>query len=174
MARFESSFAAFVISRKLFLIAFSLTLVTCMSVGLNNLYFDSSYRVFFSEKNPELLAFEALENTYTKDDNVIMVLTPETGTIFQQDNLAAIKQLTTSAWQMPYSNRVDSLSNFQYSRSVGDDLIVTDLVNDTGSLTDKEIQLIKQVSISGPPSFPENDPGNENNLSKEPNSGRES
>ena len=29
------------------------------------------------------------------------------------------------------------------------------------------IQSIKQVSISGPPSFPENDPGDENNLSKE-------
>lgn len=150
MSRFESSFAAFVVSRKWFLIAFSLTLVTCMSVGVSNLYFDSSYRVFFSEKNPELLAFEALENTYTKDDNVIMVLTPETGTIFQQDNLAAIKQLTTAAWQMPYSNRVDSLSNFQFSRAVGDDLIVTDLVNDSSSLTDKEIQSIKQAALAEP------------------------
>ena len=119
-------------------------LVATLSSGIGKLYFDSSYRVFFSEKNPELLAFEALENTYTKDDNIIIVLSPNEGTIFEQKNLIAIEELTESAWQMPYSNRVDSMANFQFTRAVEDDLIVKDLVKNAAQLSAEEIKNIRQ------------------------------
>ncbi len=83
---FETVAASFIVANKWVLIALAATLVATLSSGMDKLYFDSSYRVFFSEKNPELLAFEALENTYTKDDNIIIVLSPNEGTIFEQKN----------------------------------------------------------------------------------------
>ena len=98
---FETLGANFIVANKWFLIALAIVLVATLSSGMSKLYFDSSYRVFFSEKNPELLAFEALENTYTKDDNIIIVLSPYEGTIFEQRNLIAIEELTESAWQIP-------------------------------------------------------------------------
>ena len=80
---FEATAANFIVARKWLLIALAAALVAILSSGIGKLYFDSSYRVFFSDKNPELLAFEALENTYTKDDNIIIVLSPNEGTIFE-------------------------------------------------------------------------------------------
>ena len=147
---FETVAANFIVSNKWVLIALAATLVATLSSGLDKLYFDSSYRVFFSEKNPELLAFEALENTYTKDDNIIIVLSPNEGTIFEQKNLIAIEKLTEAAWQMPYSNRVDSMANFQFTRAMEDDLVVKDLVKNAAQLSKGEIKTIKEVALSEP------------------------
>ena len=147
MTQFESKFAAFVIAHRALIVVACLACVAFMSLGTGRLYFDSSYRVFFSEKNPELLAFEAIENTYAKDDNVMVVLTPKTGTVFETENLAAIENITTSAWQIPYSNRVDSLANFQFTRAFSDDLIVTDLIKNANDLTVEEITTIKTEII---------------------------
>ena len=142
---FETVAANFIVANKWVLIALAVTLVATLSSGIGKLYFDSSYRVFFSEKNPELLAFEALENTYTKDDNIIIVLSPNEGTIFEQKNLIAIEELTQSAWQMPYSNRVDSMANFQFTHAVEDDLIVKDLVKNAAQLSAEEIKNISKL-----------------------------
>ena len=44
--------------------------------GASKLEFSTNYRVFFSEANPELQAFEELQNTYTKNDNFFFVVEP--------------------------------------------------------------------------------------------------
>jgi len=61
------------------------------------LKFDTDYRVFFSEDNPELLAFERLKNTYTKNDNVLFVLAPKDGQVFSHETLVAVAWLTKAA-----------------------------------------------------------------------------
>jgi predicted RND superfamily exporter protein len=86
--------------------------------------------VFFSEANPELQAFENLQNTYTKNDNFFFVIEPRSGHAFDAETLAAVEQLTEAAWQIPYAIRVDSVSNFQHTYAIEDDLIVEDLVSD--------------------------------------------
>ena len=105
-------------------------LVAVAASGGRFLTFKTDYRVFFSEDNPQLLAFEELQNTYTKTDNVLIVLAPEDGNVFTRETLASVATLTKAAWQLPYSLRVDSLTNYQHTRAVGDDLIVADLVPD--------------------------------------------
>jgi predicted RND superfamily exporter protein len=103
------------------------------------LRFDMDYRVFFSEKNPQLLAFDELQNTYTKDDNVILVLAPENGHVFTNETLEAVEWLTQEAWQIPYSIRVNSITNFQYTYADGDELIVEDLITDAKNLSKEQI-----------------------------------
>ena len=44
--------------------------------------------------------------------------------------LAAIEDLTERAWKTPHSMRVDSLSNYQHSESIEDDMSVGDLYED--------------------------------------------
>ena len=107
-------------------------------------------KLFFSDDNPELLAFHKLENTYTKHDNVIIVLAPKDGNVFTRSTLSAIENLTAASWQMPYSSRVDSITNFQYTEAVEDDLIVRDMVTDASSLSDDEVQKVKQAVLSEP------------------------
>ena len=66
--------ARFIIEKRNLLAIISTILFLVFAGGLSNLYFDSSYRAYFSEENPELVAFESMEKIYTKEDNVIIVL----------------------------------------------------------------------------------------------------
>ena len=101
-----------------------------IGAGARHLEFSTNYRVFFSEANPELQAFEELQNTYTKNDNFFFVVEPQEGAAFDRDTMAAVEELTEAAWQIPYTIRVDSVSNFQHTYATEDDLIVEDLVRD--------------------------------------------
>lgn len=133
-----------------FVVLFSLIATILIASGGKNLTFDTDYRVFFSDENPELLAFESLQNTYSKEDNILIALSPKDGTVFTNQNLAAIEWLTKEAWQIPYSNRVDSIANYQHTYAEQDDLIVEDLVYEAENLSDSDIERIKKIALSEP------------------------
>ena len=118
--------------------------------GARFLGFSNDYRVFFSEENPQLIAFENLQNTYTKSDNVLFVIAPADGDVFTPHTLEAVEWLTEQAWQIPYSIRVDSVTNFQYTRAEGDDLIVEDLVMQASELGPGELENIREVAVREP------------------------
>ena len=114
------------------------------------LAFTTDYRAFFSEVNPQLLAFEQLQDTYTKNDNVFFVLAPVDGEVFTPDTLAAVEWLAEQAWQIPYSIRVDSITNFQHTYAEGDELIVGDLITDAQQLSPDEIAQKRAVALAEP------------------------
>lgn len=114
------------------------------------LKFDTDYRVFFGEENPQLIAFEELQNTYTKNDNVLFVLAPKDGQVFTNKTLDAVKWLTNEAWQMPYSIRVDSITNFQHTYAEGDEIIVEDLITDAKTLSEENIVQAKESALQEP------------------------
>jgi len=131
------------------LIFFALAAILAASGG-RFLSFKTDYRVFFSEDNPQLQAFEELQNTYTKTDNVLFVLAPGDGSVFTRETLASVVQLTEAAWQIPYSIRVDSLSNYQHTDAEDDDLIVDDLVTDVDQLDDTGLRRIREIALNEP------------------------
>jgi len=132
-------------------ILLSFMVAVLIASGVKNLTFDTDYRVFFSDENPELLAFEKLQDTYSKEDNILIALTPkEGGELFTAENLAAVEWLTEQAWQIPYSNRVDSISNYQHTYAEKDDLIVEDLIYQAENLTQADIERIKKIALSEP------------------------
>ena len=121
--------------------------------GMSKLEFSSNYRVFFSDENPELAAFEDLQATYTKNDNILFVVEPakkEAGAAFTNKTLALVEKLTTEAWQIPYAIRVDSISNFQYTKAIGDNLLVSDLIVDAKNMSSDELLLRKEISLDEP------------------------
>jgi len=131
------------------LLASLLVAVAC-GFGASKLRFDNSYRVFFGPDNPQLLAFEELENVYAKNDNVLFVLDPASEEAFSQETLAIVKELTDRAWQLPFARRVDSPTNFQHSYAEEDDLIVDDLVWDPASSTDADLAAALAVALEEP------------------------
>ena len=54
----------------------ALAAVAAAASGGRLLDFSNDYRVFFSDKNPELVAFDNFQATYTKNDNILFVLLP--------------------------------------------------------------------------------------------------
>lgn len=150
MEKFETAYARWVVNNRLLIVVVCLVVVAGLGAGGAKLRFDTSYRAFFSADNPELIAFENVENTYNKDDNIIAILAPQDGDVFTRDTLAAIEEFTTAAWQTPYSNRVDSITNFQYTVSEEDDLIVRDMVKDAASLSDAALAETRRAVMAEP------------------------
>ena len=128
----------------------SLLVVATAGSGIQFLNFNRDLRVFFSKENPQLQSLEELENTYTKADNVAFVLAPKDGHVFTRETLYAVEKLTERAWQMPYSIRVDSVTNYQHSWTQGDDLYVQDLVKDARKLSDLELEEKRKIALSEP------------------------
>ena len=75
--------------------------VFAFASGGQFLQFDNDYRVFFSKENPQLVAFESMQDIYAKNDNVLIMLEPDSGKAFDKTTLAAVIELTEQAWQIP-------------------------------------------------------------------------
>ncbi|MCU7840732.1 MAG: MMPL family transporter [Candidatus Thiodiazotropha sp. (ex Troendleina suluensis)] len=146
----SEAFFQFVLKHRLLVIFLAVTLSILMGSGVKQLQFSNDYRMFFSEDNPQLKAFEKLQNTYTKNDNVLFVIEPRNGKIFTRETLTAVAALTKEAWQIPYSLRVDSITNFQHTYAEGDDLVVEDLVLDPQLLTEEQLADKQQIATSDP------------------------
>ncbi|MFK8066834.1 MAG: RND family transporter [Gammaproteobacteria bacterium] len=150
MGAIEKNLGAWVIRYRWMIILMSLVLVGLAASGGKFLKFTNDYRIFFSDDNPELLAFEALEKRYSKTDTVVFVLEPKSGNVFTPEILSVVEELTEEAWQVPYSSRVDSISNYQHTEAEEDDLIVRDLYENATELSATEIEKIKTISTTEP------------------------
>lgn len=118
--------------------------------GVQNLGFTTSYRVFFAEGNPQMKAFDDMQDTYSKSDNILFMAVPKSGNVYNQQTMQLVQELTDEAWQLPYSTRVDSLSNYQNTVAEEDDLIVEDLIEDASALDQPKLDYIKQVASVEP------------------------
>ena len=118
--------------------------------GMRLLTFSNDSRMFFSKENPQLQALEELEKTYTKVENVLYILIPKSGNLFEKKSLAALEFLTEESWKIPFSSRVDSLSNYQHTQAFEDDLMVADLIRDAEILSDEDIARIKRIATTEP------------------------
>jgi predicted RND superfamily exporter protein len=143
-------FFQLILKRNIVVILCVVAISLLMGSGIQHLRFNNDYRMFFSEENPQLKAFEQLQNTYTKNDNVLFVIAPQDGKVFTQETLTAVKELTQEAWQIPYSIRVDSVTNFQHTFAEGDDLVVEDLVLDPASLDAETLVEKQRIATSDP------------------------
>jgi len=150
LASLEADLGRWVITHRWWVISVCLVVVAIAASGMRFLSFDRDNRIFISEQNPQFQALEALENTYVKNYNLLFILAPRDGGVFSREALAAVEELTEAAWQIPYSSRVDSITNFQYSYAEQDDLIVEDLVSNSINLSDSELQRIKSIALAEP------------------------
>ncbi len=150
MKDFEANYGKWILKHRWLVIIACLFAVILAASGGRFLSFTNNYRVFFSEENPQLKAFDALERMYTKNDNVMFIVTPKDGNVFSKETLMVVEALTEQAWQLPFSIRVDSISNFQHTTAEGDDLIVQDLVEDAETLSAEDIARIKNIALNDP------------------------
>ena len=133
-----------------------LVLVITLAVGVlaasggRFIEFKNDYQYFFREDNPQLRAFEDLQAIYTKNDNTVIVLAPESGKVFTPETLAAVGEMTEKAWLLPFATRVDSITNFQHTRATEDDLIVDDLVDLEREYSAKELDELEAIALAEP------------------------
>ncbi|MBM5028783.1 MMPL family transporter [Vibrio parahaemolyticus] len=125
-------------------------LIIVATIGGKNLYFRGDYDIFFDGTNKQLLAFDEIQTTFAKTDNLAIVIAPEDGDIFTPQTLSLIQKITVDAWQVPYSSRVDSIANYQHTEAFDDDLLVEDLLFSEYELTPERISKVKSIALSEP------------------------
>ncbi|ENN6982431.1 MMPL family transporter [Vibrio parahaemolyticus] len=125
-------------------------LIIVATMGGKNLYFRGDYDIFFDGTNKQLLAFDEIQTTFAKTDNLAIVIAPEDGDIFTPQTLSLIQKITVDAWQVPYSSRVDSIANYQHTEAFEDDLLVEDLLYSEYELTPERISKVKSIALSEP------------------------
>jgi len=109
-----------------------------------------TYQDMLSPTFPPLIAYENIQNEYTRDDNIQVVVAPKNGDVFTQKTLSLVHILTEKLWETPYSVRVDSLTNFQNTTANGDDLIVAPLVVSPALLTQETLATIRNTALTDP------------------------
>ena len=147
---FEARFARWVIDYRWWILPLSIVLVAALASGGRLLQFSADYRIFFQEDNPERLAYEALERTFSKTNNFSFLIAPHNGNVFTPETLAVVVALTEQGWLLPFATRVDSISNYQHTEAEGDDLIVQDLVLDPTSLSTIQTERIRSIALHEP------------------------
>jgi uncharacterized protein len=150
MDELSVAFGKWVIHRRWLVILAAIAISAGLISGGRFLVFNGDYRIFFSDDNPYLKAFDLIERTYTKTDNILFVIKAKEGDVFNAETLDTIKQMTDEAWKMPYSSRVDSVTNYQHSYAEDDDLTVRDLVPAPTSVTKVEADYIRNVATTDP------------------------
>ncbi|MXZ73387.1 MAG: MMPL family transporter [Acidobacteria bacterium] len=129
-------------------VAGSLLLMLAAGAGARLIGVTNDYLVLFRDDNPQLLAFQAMENRFSASDRALIAVAPREGSVFTREALGAVVELTDAAWGAPYSSRVDSLTNFNHSEAFGeDDLIVAPLVEDATSLSDADLAGIESIAL---------------------------
>lgn len=147
----KNLFGEFLLNNRILCLIALLFFTLLGALGGQFLYFDNDYRAFFGKENPQLNAFEKLQQTYTQVDNVNFAFEPLEGLKANAPEvLAAVEELTEMGWQLPYSIRVDSLSNHQHTEVDQDDLIVRDLYFDALNMEEEDKRLVEKVSTSEP------------------------
>lgn len=125
-------------------------LIVASALGAKNLYFRGDYKVFFEDDNPQRMAFEHMQNTFSKNENVSIIIAPKSGNVFTENTLTLIQKMTEQAWQTPMSIRVDSLTNFQHTWAEDEDLVVDDLVLEPINISVDELERVKKIALNEP------------------------
>lgn len=127
-----------------------LALVFAAGYGLPQTKVTSDFEVFFGADHPQLKVYHEIQNTYSKTDNVFFVIAPKDKQVFTQQTLSIVAELTEAAWLLPYSSRVDSITNFQHTIAEGDDLFVDDLVPAPATASQEQLAAAQQIAIAEP------------------------
>ena len=141
-------YIAFLLRRRWLVLASAVVLMLAMGAGLRFIIMSNDWRDLLDEDNPQLVAFDALEHTYSSTNAALIAVAPKGGSVFTREALGAIEELTEAAWRIPWSSRVDSLTNYNHTQAEGDDLIVEPLVDDAGALSGPDIARIKKIALS--------------------------
>jgi len=148
-ANFIDRYTDFIVANRWWVIVACLAATVALGSGARNITLAADYRVFFGDENPDLLAWEKMEEIYTKNDAIVFAIQPHEGDVFTERTLDLVRSLTLDGWQITSSTRVDSITNFQHSWAENDDLAVGDLLP-PGDIGAEAIARVREVALNDP------------------------
>lgn len=137
----KKDFAKLLIKYRYLSIGLVIIVVCLLATGLTKLTFNPDLETYFPEGHPAVIRYNEIDDMFIPTDNLIIAVHSNEGTLFNGDSLKVIEELTRKSWTIPYSVRVDSLTNYSYVKSVNDDLIVEPFIEEAEK---KSIEFIEK------------------------------
>jgi len=131
---------------KYLIIIGSTIVVALLSLSLQNLAFEGSYKIWFDKDSRIIKDYEAFRSRFSGDDTFIVAFKDERG-IFTQKAVRTILRLTKEFKKIEGVRKVDSLSNYQNISSEDDDIIVEDFLYGDENLSQKKQLALKDDLI---------------------------
>ncbi len=145
---FKSRLINWIVDHPQSILLTTVLIVALFALGLTNLSISNDFRVYLSEDNPQLIAFDSFENNYVKSDSATFVVTAKQGDLFTKQGLTLIHELTQRSWLVEYAYRVSSLTNYQYTQSSNDEINTNYLVDDPKTLDIDSLQATREIALS--------------------------
>lgn len=128
-----------------------LFIVLALIPGLYKLEFDYGHRGYFKADNELILTLDKFEQTFSGDDRVALIVHSEDG-IFDVETASFIQMLTDELSLMKDIIRVDSLTNYNYTRSSAADVFIAPFLlpesGDAKDLTQDFLDKRKKVALN--------------------------
>ena len=142
------SWTSFIINARWAVIAMTIFLVALAGYGVTFVVLKADFREYFPDNALYVNDFDRMEETYINADTILLVIAPKKGDLFNQDTLSFVEEMTNQAWALPYVSRVDSITNFQHTNAINDELNVAPLVENARTLSDIRINQIKDIALN--------------------------
>src|SRR5688572_3136788 len=137
----------FIERRRFLSLLLGLAVVAAFLPGMKHLSADFTHRAFFFSDDPLLLEFEAFERRFGNDENVVIAVHSESG-VFDPDTAGLLNEMTEALWKVPEVIRVDSLANFNWVHSSGDDIMVERFIPDDQPLTQELLNERQKIAMA--------------------------
>ncbi len=137
----KKDFAKLLIKYRYLSIGLVIIVACLLATGLTKLTFNPDLETYFPQGHPAVVRYNEIDDMFIPTDNLIIAVHSNEGTLFNNDSLKVIEELTRKSWTIPYSVRVDSLTNYSYVKSVNDDLIVEPFIEEAEK---KSIEFIER------------------------------
>ena len=142
--------AQLLVKHRIRLSLFSLVIVFISALGGTHLGFSTDYRDIFMEDNRQLTDFDQLQSIFHESESLVFLITPANGSVFSKSALRTLEAITKDSWQIPYSQGVHSLLNFQRSTPDNDEFSVNYLVPNAKTISDSQINEIEDFILNEP------------------------
>ena len=126
----KKDFSKLLIKFRYISIGLSALVVCLLATGLTKLTFNPDLETYFPEGHPAVLRYNEIDDMFVPTDNLIIAVHSKEESLFNKESLKVIEELTKKSWTIPYSVRIDSLTNYSYVQSIKDDLIVEPFIED--------------------------------------------
>ncbi|MBA53916.1 MAG: hypothetical protein CMK89_05620 [Pseudomonadales bacterium] len=124
----------------------TLTLLILLSGQLLHMAFNGNVNVMFDEDDPYYQRLQQLNQDFIESHYLVVLIKPGNETIYNNEALRIIRELSDAMERLPHVVRVDALTNFPHLQVEGDSLSVVNLIPDQATLTQDQIADIQRYA----------------------------
>ncbi|MEO1149779.1 MAG: MMPL family transporter [Pseudomonadota bacterium] len=106
-----------------------LLIVIGFGAGLRTLSISADTRAYFPPDGALRQTLDRFEQRYAEQNNLLLVFHSNDDSLFTEERIALIDSITEEAWKIPYTTRVDSITNATHIAADGDMIKIDPMID---------------------------------------------